>query len=136
MAGEPRSIDCFGQRHIPCADLVLNDETLGTGHPGPSGRWSCGNVFVRKGLCRGLVQIVQCRSNSYRGRLIILEEYFGSSSARRAAGYFDRIFKGEKQPIYLQAPTKYELASKLKTAKALGLEIPSSVLSRADEVIE
>ena len=66
----------------------------------------------------------------------LLEEYFGSSSARRAAGYFDHIFKGEKQPIYLQAPTKYELASKLKTAKALGLEIPSSVLSRADEVIE
>ena len=60
-----------------------------------------------------------------------------TDQCRRAAGYVDRVLKGEKPAdMPVQAPTKYELALNLKTAKALGLTLPPSVLAQANEVIE
>jgi putative ABC transport system substrate-binding protein len=94
------------------------------------------DLIVRMAARHGLPAIYPLRFFAADGGLIaygpdIVDQH------RRAASYVDRILKGEKPAdLPVQAPTKYELVLNLKTAKALGLTVPSSLLARADEVIE
>jgi putative tryptophan/tyrosine transport system substrate-binding protein len=85
---------------------------------------------------RRLPAVYPTRMDAQIGGLIS----FGPDTAdqhRRAAGYVDRILRGEKPAdLPVQAPTKYEAVINLKTAKALGLTIPETLLATADEVIQ
>ena len=93
-------------------------------------------TYRSRGAKQRLPAVYPSRGFVEKGGLISLGpiqvDYF-----RLAAGYVDRILKGEKPAdLPVQAPTKYELVINLKTAKALGLNIPATVYARADEVIE
>jgi putative tryptophan/tyrosine transport system substrate-binding protein len=93
-------------------------------------------LIVKLAASHQLPAVYPSRVHAGEGGLVS----FGSDTLneyRSAAGYVDRILKGERAAdLPVQAPTKYELVVNLKTAKALGLEMPASVLARADEVIE
>jgi putative ABC transport system substrate-binding protein len=94
------------------------------------------DVIIKLAARYGLPAVYGNRNNINSGGLI----FYGPNRIdqfRRAAGYVDRILKGEKPAdLPVQAPTKYDLVINLKTAKALGLTVPPTLLARADEVIE
>ena len=94
------------------------------------------NLVITLAARHKLPAVYSTRDFVTRGALISYGPNF-VDQYRRAAAYVDRILKGEKPAdMPVQAPTKYELVVNLKTAKALGLDIPATVLARADEVIE
>jgi putative ABC transport system substrate-binding protein len=125
-AGEiDRAIADFAQR--PNGGLIVTASQFGTNHPGP---------LAALAARHKLPAVYPFRYFASAGGLISygvdqLDEY------HRAAVYVDRILKGEKPAdLPVQAPTKHELVINLKTAKALGLSVPDTLLARADEVIE
>jgi putative ABC transport system substrate-binding protein len=120
-----RAIADFAQR--PNGGLIVTASQFGTNNLGP---------LVALAARHKLPSVYPFRYFASAGGLISygpdqLDEY------QRAAAYVDRILKGEKPAeLPVQAPTKYQLVTNLKTAKALGLTVPPTLLSRADEVIE
>jgi putative ABC transport system substrate-binding protein len=120
-----RAVAEFAQR--PNGGLIVTASQFGTNHPGP---------LAALAARHKLPAVYPFRYFASSGGLISygvdqLDEY------HRAAAYVDRILKGEKPAdLPVQAPTKYELVINLKTAKTLGLEVPATLLARADEVIE
>jgi putative ABC transport system substrate-binding protein len=94
------------------------------------------NLIIELAARHKLPAVYGNRNNVNNGGLV----YYGPDRVdqfRRAASYVDRILKGEKPgDLPVQAPTKYNLVNNLKTAKALDLELPTSLIARADEVIE
>jgi putative ABC transport system substrate-binding protein len=111
----------------PNGGLIITAAPLGTLHR---------KLIIALAARHKLPAIYSSRFFAAEGGLV----YYGpdlTDQYRRAAGYIDRILKGEKPAnLAVQAPTKYELAINLKTAKALGLTVPPTLLTRADEVIE
>ena len=121
------------ERAITAFAQLPNGGVIATGSPRQS---ALREVIVALAAKHRLPTVYNARFYVAAGGLISYGADFLDQS-RRAASYVDRILKGEKPAdLPVQAPTKYELIVNLKTAKALGLEMPPTLLARADEVIE
>jgi putative ABC transport system substrate-binding protein len=121
------------ERAVAAFARSANDGLIVTGSP-----WATThrNLIITLAARHKLPAVYYLRSFAATGGLISYGPDF-TDQYRRGAGYVDRILKGEKSAdLPVQAPTTYELVINLKTAKALGLEIPPTLLARADEVIE
>jgi putative ABC transport system substrate-binding protein len=119
------SVEAFAR--APNGGLILTASALSAVHR---------DLIISLAAKYRLPATYQERSYAAAGGLVSYGSNF-LDQFRRAAGYVDRIPKGEKPgDLPVQAPTKYELVLNLKTAKALGLELPPALLARADEVIE
>jgi ABC-type uncharacterized transport system substrate-binding protein len=130
---------------INLQDPAGMERAIGTFARAPNG----GLIVTTSGLALDYCDLIVALAARYKLPAVYYERFFvtagglisyGSGFAegyRRAAAYVDRILKGEKPAdLPVQAPTKYELVINLKTAKALGLAIPQSLITSADEVIE
>src|SRR5262249_15377513 len=126
-------------------DPVGMERAIGTFAHVPNG----GLIVTTSGLALDYCDLIVALAARYKLPAVYYERAFvtagglisyGSGFAegyRRAAVYVDRILKGEKPAdLPVQAPTKYELMINLKTEKALGIAVPHSLISRADEVID
>jgi putative ABC transport system substrate-binding protein len=125
-AGEiERAVAAFA--HSPNGGLIVTGSGQATAHR---------DLIVTLAARHKLPAVYFERSFADAGGLISYGTDF-ADQYRKAAGYVDRILKGEKPAdLPVQAPTKYELVINIKTAKTLGLEVPATMLARADEVIE
>ncbi len=124
-AGIERTIDAFARE--PNGALMVLPDVSATNHR---------DLIIALAARHRLPAVYPYRYFAASGGLLS----YGSDVAdifRRAAAYVDRILKGASPgELPVQAPTKYELVINLKTAKALGIEVPTMLLARADEVIE
>jgi putative ABC transport system substrate-binding protein len=113
--------------HTPNGGLILTSTPFANIHSG---------LIIGLAARHRLPTVYSTRSYVVDGGLVSYGTNF-PNLFHRAAGYVDRILKGEKPAdLPVQAPTKYEMVINLKTAKALGLAVPPTLLARADEVIE
>jgi putative ABC transport system substrate-binding protein len=120
-----RDVTAFAQ--LPYSGLIV------TGSPAASVHRE---LIIRLAACHRLPAVYNSGFYATSGGLLAYGPNF-VEQFRRAAGYVDRILKGEKPAdLPVQAPTRYELVINLRTAKALGLDVPPTLLARADEVIE
>jgi putative tryptophan/tyrosine transport system substrate-binding protein len=121
------------ERELVAFAQPANGGLIGTASP-----WSAvhRDLIITLAARHKLPAVYQQRDYVAAGGLISYGAYF-LDQYRRAAGYVDRVLKGEKPAdLPVQAPTKYELVINLNAAKALGLNVPPTLLARADEVIE